>query len=223
MCPVSLKQGRYSWRHNSVLQPITTVVKNLATPSTEVFSDIEGHQINRGTIPADVLVTGGQGSKPDLVIVNRPEKKIALLELTCSHFSSADKAHRKKLGDYTQLSLDLSAKGFAVALMPFEVLSSGHITNRTRTNIKNTLRLFNDPKKTLFEIMAKISLLYTMSIFLRIPSERMDRPTTAVTLTCPLCGLLPRMWTVLQPYREPTSGFSLLASRTIVHPLFALY
>ena len=46
MCPVSLKQGRYTWRHNSVLQQITTIVKNLATPSTEVFSDIEAHQVN---------------------------------------------------------------------------------------------------------------------------------------------------------------------------------
>ena len=166
MCPVSLRQGRYTWRHNSVLQQITKVVKNFVTPNTEVFSDIEGHQVNGGTIPADVLVTGGQGSKPDLVIINRTDKKIALLELTCSHFSSANKAHQKKLGDYTQLSLDLSAKGFSVVLMPFEVLSSGHVTNRTRTNIRNTLRLFNmNPRKDLFENMAKISLLCTMSIF----------------------------------------------------------
>ena len=149
-----------------MLQQITTVVKSFATQNTEVFSDLKGHQVNGGTIPADVLVTGGQGSKPDLVIINRTEKKIALMELTCSHFSSADKAHSKKLTDYTQLSLDLSAKGFSVALMPFEVLSSGHITNRTRTNIKNTLRIFHiNPRKNLFDNMAKISLLCTMSIF----------------------------------------------------------
>ena len=71
MCPVSLKQGRYTWRHNRVLQHIKTVVNNLATPNTEVFSDIDGHQANGGTIPADVLGTGGKCSKPDLVIVNR--------------------------------------------------------------------------------------------------------------------------------------------------------
>ena len=70
MCPVSLKQGQYTWRHNSVLQQITTAVKNFSTPNTDVYSDIEGHQVNGGTIPADVLVTGGQGSKPDLVIIN---------------------------------------------------------------------------------------------------------------------------------------------------------
>ena len=44
-----------------------------------------------------VLVTGGQCSKSDLVIVNRTDKKIALMELTCLHFNSADKAHQKKL------------------------------------------------------------------------------------------------------------------------------
>ena len=52
-----------------MLQQITTVVKSFATQNTEVFSDLEGHQVNGGTIPADVLVTGGHGSKPDLVII----------------------------------------------------------------------------------------------------------------------------------------------------------
>ena len=78
-----------------MLQHNKTVINNLATPNTEVFSDIDGHQVNGGTIPADVLGTGGKCSKPDLV--NRTEKKIALMELTCSHFSSADKAQQKKL------------------------------------------------------------------------------------------------------------------------------
>ena len=60
-----------------MLQQITTVIKSFATSHTEVFSDLEGHQVIGGTIPADVLVTRGQGSKPDLVIINRTEKKIA--------------------------------------------------------------------------------------------------------------------------------------------------
>ena len=94
-----------------MLQHIKTVVNNLATPNTEVFSDIDGHQVNGGTIPADVLGTGGKCSKPDLVIVNRTEKKIALMELTCSHLSPADEVHQKKLRDYTRLSLNLPGKG----------------------------------------------------------------------------------------------------------------
>ena len=53
------------------------------------------------------------------------------MKLKWSHLSSAAKAHKKKLGDYTQLSLDLSAKGFSVTLMPFEAFLSGHITNKT--------------------------------------------------------------------------------------------
>ena len=70
-CPVALQQGRYTWRHDSVLQQITSIVKSLATKDTEVYADLEGLQINGTTIPADILISSGKGSKPDLVLIDR--------------------------------------------------------------------------------------------------------------------------------------------------------
>ena len=76
VCPVSLKQGRFTWRHNSVLSYALIVIKSQLTRGTEVYADIEGWQINGGTIPADILVSCGKGSKPDLVLIDRNTKKL---------------------------------------------------------------------------------------------------------------------------------------------------
>ena len=166
MCTTALNQGRFSWRHDSVLLHITTVVKSLATSGTEVFSDLPSFQVNGTTIPADIMVSAGAGSKPDIVIVNREQKTIALLELTCSLSGSANKAHQLKRNKYTQLAIDLEVLGYMVFLVPFEVISSGHITNVCKTNIRNTLQQFNIRiKNSLFVNLAKIALLCTMSIF----------------------------------------------------------
>ena len=166
MCNVALNQGRFTWRHDSVLLHITTTVKSLATHGTEIFSDLPNFQVNGTTIPADVLVSAGAGSKPDIVILNREKRTIALLELTCSLPGSADKAHKRKVNTYTQLAIDLEEKGYQVFLVPFEVLSSGHITNMCKISIQNTLKQFNiKVKNSLFVDLAKIALLCTMSVF----------------------------------------------------------
>ena len=81
VCPVSLQQGRFTWRHDSVLQHVTKTVKSFSTENTEIFADLEGWRINGGTISADILVSNGKGSKPDLVIVKRQTKEISMLEL----------------------------------------------------------------------------------------------------------------------------------------------
>ena len=118
------------------------------------------------TIPQDILDVSGEGSKPDLVLIDRINKKIALLELTCPLQSNINGAHQRKLTKYTQLEIALEEKGFKVFLMPFEVGSSGHINKHTRQNIINTLKQFNIILKTkVFENLGKISLLCTMSVF----------------------------------------------------------
>jgi hypothetical protein len=166
MCTVALNQGRFTWRHDSVLHYFTTTIKSVTTNNTEVFADLQNFRINGGTIPSDILVSVGDGSKPDLVLVDRKSKKIALLELTCSLPGSSGKAHNRKNIWYTQLSLDLEELGFQMFLMPFEVMSSGHIAKPCKMNLISTLRQFNIRLKSdIFVNLAKIALLCTMSVF----------------------------------------------------------
>ena len=77
-----------------------------------------------------------------------------------------NKAHIRKVNSYTQLSNDLEEKGYKVFLVPFEVLSSGHITNTCKISIQNTLQQFHiRVRNSLFVDLAKIALLCTMSVF----------------------------------------------------------
>ena len=74
-------EGRFTWRHNSVLDHFVTTIKEKIAQSLELFPDIPNFWLNGATIPPDILQTG---SRPDLVFINRAERKICFLELTCS-------------------------------------------------------------------------------------------------------------------------------------------
>ena len=133
-CSVALNQGRYTWRHNTVLNQITKTILNSKPENLEVYSDISGMDINGGTIPPDVLVTQ---SRPDLVILNRHEKTICLLELTCSFERNAEAANLRKTQKYTALKLDLEDNGYKCMLAPFEIGSRGYVRKSTRATIVN--------------------------------------------------------------------------------------
>ena len=60
-----------------------------------MFADISGHQINGGSIPADIITTS---QRPDIVILNRKTKYISLFELSVCFEKNAESANfiRKK-------------------------------------------------------------------------------------------------------------------------------
>ena len=61
-CPIAtaLTQGRYTWRHNSVLTSIIKLVQPILKDGMTLFSDMPGYQAPYGgTIPPQVLVKAG--------------------------------------------------------------------------------------------------------------------------------------------------------------------
>jgi hypothetical protein len=132
---VETEQGRTTWRHNSILEHVRTSIVPNKPEHLEVFSDLPGCSINGATIPQDILVVSGQGSKPDLVLLNRKEKKITVLELTSPLEHNIENAYRRKLEKYTPLKTDLEEKGFNVSLVPFEIGSRGYVSKRNRENL----------------------------------------------------------------------------------------
>ena len=165
-CPVALQQGRYTWRHDSVLQHLTSQIKDLVTKQTEVFADLEGHQINGATIPADIVISAGKGSKPDLVLINRERKEVALMELTCPLPQCEQQASMRKHTAYANLQISLAENGFKTYLVPFEICSNGYISRRNKQNIENILKKFKVKLKSkTFTNLSKPSLLSTMSVF----------------------------------------------------------
>ena len=163
-CSVALNQGRYTWRHNTVLNQITKTILNSKPENLEVYSDISGMDINGGTIPPDVLVTQ---SRPDLVILNRHEKTICLLELTCSFERNAEAAYLRKSQRYTALKLDLEDNGYKCMLAPFEIGSRGYVRKSTRATIVNIFGMMkiNANPFHCIKNMSKLSLLSSYTIF----------------------------------------------------------
>ena len=117
-----------------------------------------------GTIPPDILVTQ---SRPDLVLLNRDDKTICLLELTCSFERNAEAANLRKSMRYNSLKTDLEDNGYKCFLVPFEVGSRGHIKKSTKSNIFNifaTMKISANLNHCI-KNMSKISLLASYTIF----------------------------------------------------------
>ena len=70
---------------------------------------------NGGTIPADIVPTS---LRPDVVIVNRKEKSIELMELTCSFEKNIDSANLRKQTNYLDLKTDIEEAGWNTNLVP---------------------------------------------------------------------------------------------------------
>ena len=90
-CNISLEQGRYTWRHDSVLSSIIGSIREDLNDGFQLFSDLDGfHAPHGGVIPPNVLATN---LKPNLFLVNESTKVILLLELTCPWDSNIERAH----------------------------------------------------------------------------------------------------------------------------------
>ena len=166
-CPVATQQGRTTWRHNSILNHIQTTIVSHKPDNLEIYSDLPGCNINGATIPQDILTVSGEGSKPDMVLLNRNEKKITILELTSPLEANIEAAYKRKYQKYTPLKSDLEEKGYSVALVPFEIGSRAHVSKRNKLNL-TTVFVSNKIKhsvNTMCKEVSKISLLCSFGIF----------------------------------------------------------
>ena len=116
------------------------------------LADLPGFDLNGSTIPPDILITT---ARTDLVIIDRQQKKIYLLELTFSFESSAN--IRKNIR-YNPLKTDLIAKGYECYLIPFEVGSRGYVSKSNKTNLMNIF-LMNKLRPNLYLYLYKSTKL----------------------------------------------------------------
>ena len=79
-CSIALDQGRYTLRHDSVLQVLVRNFKKDLPPCYKIYADLPGHQASvspPSTIPPHITSTL---SRPDRVVVSTDS--ITLLELS---------------------------------------------------------------------------------------------------------------------------------------------
>ena len=139
-CQVMLDQGRYTWRHNSVLRIIHDTFKEIADPSWTLYCDLTGTTKVAGTtIPPDILATQ---QRPDLVLLNRTSKSIIIIELTIPFDQNIPTAHDYKTNKYSSLILDLGEQSYDAKLFCLEVGSRGLITHSNKCNINTLLKQY---------------------------------------------------------------------------------
>ena len=148
-CSVSLQQGRFTWRNNTVLNHLTStlIYQNLKTLK---FSPTFLTLISTVALPHLMLTT----SRPDLVILNRQDKKIYVLELTCSFESNIMSANA--ILKYTQLKLDLEQAGYSCSLLQIKVGSRGCISKSNRGNLINSF-VANNNRANALECIKQLS------------------------------------------------------------------
>ena len=80
-CSISLDQGRYTWRHNSVLTTLIDIISPVLIEGFSFFSDLPGFTApHGGSIPPDILTTV---LKPDLFLYNLERREAVIFELIC--------------------------------------------------------------------------------------------------------------------------------------------
>ena len=120
-----------------------------------IYADLPDYQINGGTIPADILTTS---QRPDIILINRKDRKISILELTISFEKNINSANLRKGLRYHGLSQDLIERGWETENIPFEIGSRGLVTKRNKKCISEASQKHNiKVKKTqMFKELSKI-------------------------------------------------------------------
>ena len=108
-CKTMLDQGRYSWRHDSILKVIFEKWNSVINENDELFCDLPNKYTGISTVPTDLVITS---LKPDIVRVNKIEKSVTLLELTVPFDSNIDNAKNRKSQKYENLINDLCENGY---------------------------------------------------------------------------------------------------------------
>ena len=124
-CPSALEQGRFTWRHGSVLQSLVSAFSANPIEGVKIFADLPNHMANENpptTIPLNIVPTS---ERPDIVLVY--PGGLSILELTvCSTTTCGfDSARSRKMDKYISLCEDTRDRGHEVFYQSIEIGSLG--------------------------------------------------------------------------------------------------
>ena len=138
-CPTMLEQGRYTWRHNSVLNLIASMlVTHINQTNWKVFADLPKMTCSaNSTIPQDILQTS---QRPDIALMITTDKILLILELTVSFEQCIVDARSRKRDKYAALVNNIKDRGFKCILFTIEFGSRGLITKECASSLKSILK-----------------------------------------------------------------------------------
>ena len=142
-------------------------VKEQLRDGFALFSDLIGHDAGGGsTFPRDIFSTT---QRPDMVILNREQRKVFILELTCPWDLNVDRSHQYKMDKYASLVNDLSSDGFSVDLFCVEVSVRGQITKANKARFKAFIHKITDLNRAsgtkILISLSKAALVSSFAVF----------------------------------------------------------
>ena len=166
-CQTALTQGRFTWRHDSVLNKLVNMIQPLIPSSCQIYADIPSWRASDSppaTLPNNISTST---LRPDLVLILN--NNITILELTIPSnnkeaLQAASDRKSNKL-PYLHLISDLESCNYKVTYTTLEIGSLGHWTKQA---IKSLSLIPNVNKKTASSILlhlSKISISCSYHIF----------------------------------------------------------
>ena len=164
-CKVSLTQGRFTFRHDSVLSELASILSSFikALPPTPPKRLIKLAFVKAGkSVPKSkvkptgilhlasdwVIVSDLKNSyifpghialtslRPDIVIFSNSLKRVILIELTCPCEENMESWHSIKLNKYSALVESILLNGWCVDLFAIEVGARGYCSRSATTCLK---------------------------------------------------------------------------------------
>ena len=164
-CKRMLDQGRYTWRHNCILNHITKTIRDLNS-GAQVISDLPGQSLSGLTIPPEVLITS---DRPDLAIYRPLDKRIELAELTVPFETNLEKDHEYKCEKYANLINDINQNNYISHLTCIEIGCRGYVSPDNKMRLRSLLRSTNAKPsvKTIKNLILSVSKLNNrLSVFI---------------------------------------------------------
>lgn len=163
-CPTSLSQGRYTWRHDSVLLQLFKLFRSNLDSNIQIYADLDNLRASESppsTVPLDILVTA---ARPDIVIVDH--RIIQLIELTipannCTSLENEDQGNTK-----ISLSPVISNLGKSLLILTLLKLEPWAIT--IHPQLMQSITSFHTcwkPRKQLSTMLSTTLILCSYAIF----------------------------------------------------------
>ena len=122
-CPRTL--GKRRWRHDSILSTLAGFIENRLTPTAEILVDLVHHARSYRVFPPEL---GETSLRPDLLIVDRTQRKLAIVELSVPAEENISVRHEKKMAKYQPLLrnvIETLGSGWSVEVVALEVGACG--------------------------------------------------------------------------------------------------
>ena len=184
-CTVALNQGRYTWRHDSILSHLAiSISSRIDSAVWEFYADLPKFSYSaHATLPYELLnYTASSRWRPDMVAVNRRTVFVVLMELTVPFESNIGIRHQEKDNRYLELREKLKTAGHPCVQYSIEVGSRGTTTADNATRLKDlfhhlNVKLNNRQLTKIKRNLNYIALSCSMTIFHHRKSGRWHTPS----------------------------------------------